>query len=108
MRESPALRLIDRLLEAGARVRAYDPVALDNARRSYGDRIVYCADAYDAATGADTLVLMTEWNEFRVLDLDRIRQLLHAPVLFDCRNMYQPETVRAMGFRYHSFGRTRP
>jgi UDPglucose 6-dehydrogenase len=107
VRESPALRLIDRLLDAGVRVRVYDPVALDNARRIYGDRIAYCADAYDASSGADALVIMTEWNELRVLDLDRVKQQLRAPVVFDCRNVYQPGTMEAMGFRYHSFGRTK-
>jgi UDPglucose 6-dehydrogenase len=107
VRESPALRLVDRLLAAGARVRAYDPVALDNARRIYGEKVTYCTDSYDAVTGADALVIMTEWNEFRVLDLDRIRTLLRHPVVFDCRNVYQPETMQKMGFRYHSFGRTR-
>jgi len=107
VRESPAVRCIDRLLAAGARVRAYDPVALDNVRRIFGERICYCEDSYAAASGADALIIMAEWNEFRVLDLDRIRNLLHNPIVFDCRNIYQPETMEKMGFRYHSFGRTK-
>jgi UDPglucose 6-dehydrogenase len=105
VRESPAVRLIDRLLAAGARVRAYDPVALDNVRRIFGERVFYGADSYDAASGADALVIMTEWNEFRVLDLDAVKKLLRKPVIFDCRNIYQPEAIEKMGFRYHSFGR---
>ncbi|MGD1047751.1 MAG: UDP-glucose/GDP-mannose dehydrogenase family protein [Candidatus Krumholzibacteriaceae bacterium] len=107
VRESPAMRLIGRLIAAGVRVRAYDPVALDNARRIYGGKITYCEDSYGAASGADALVIMTEWNEFRVLDLDRIKSVLSRAVVFDCRNVYQPETMEKMGFRYHSFGRSK-
>ena len=107
VRESPAVRLIDRLLAEGARVHAYDPVALDNVRRIFGDRISYGKDSYAVVSDADALVIMTEWNEFRVLDLDAIKKLLRNPVVFDCRNIYQPETMEKMGFRYHSFGRTK-
>ena len=107
VRESPALRLIDRLIAAGAKVRVYDPVALDNVRRILGERIFYGADSYEAASGADALVIMTEWNEFRVLDLDAIKKLLRRPIVFDCRNIYQPEAMEKMGFTYRSFGRTK-
>jgi UDPglucose 6-dehydrogenase len=107
VRESPAVRLIQLLLVSGARVRAYDPVALDNVRQIFQDRIYYGKDAYDAASGADALVIMTEWNEFRVLDLDAIRKSLRHPIVFDCRNIYQPDSLEKMGFRYHSFGRTK-
>jgi len=107
VRESPGVRLIDRLLAEGARVHAYDPVALDNVRRIFGDRISYGKDSYAVVSGADALVIMTEWNEFRVLDLGAIKKLLRNPVVFDCRNIYQPETMEKMGFRYHSFGRTK-
>jgi UDPglucose 6-dehydrogenase len=106
VRESPALRLVERLLAAGARVNAYDPAAMDNVRRLHGGRISYCEDSYGAVRGADALVIMTEWNEFRVLDLDTVKNLLRSPVVIDCRNIYQPETMAKMGFRYHSFGRT--
>jgi len=106
VRESPAMRLVDRLLAGGVRIRGCDPAAIDNVRRIYGERISYCEDAYEAARGADALVIMTEWNEFRVLDLDRVKKLLRSPVVVDCRNIYQPETMEKMGFRYHSFGRT--
>ncbi len=106
VRESPAMHLVDRLLAEGVRIRGCDPAAIDNVRRIYGERISYCEDAYEAARGADALVIMTEWNEFRVLDLDRVKKLLRSPVVVDCRNIYQPETMEKMGFRYHSFGRT--
>ena len=106
VRESPALRFIDRLLAQGVRVKGYDPAAIDNVRRIYGDRISYSEDSYEAVRGADALVIMAEWNEFRLLDLDRVKRLLRSPVVFDCRNIYQPETMEKMGFRYHSFGRT--
>jgi UDPglucose 6-dehydrogenase len=106
VRESPAMRLVDRLLAQGVRVKGYDPVAMENVRRIYGERISYCKDSYEAVEGADALVIMTEWNEFRVLDLDRVKKLLRSPVVVDCRNIYQPETMEKMGFRYHSFGRT--
>jgi UDPglucose 6-dehydrogenase len=106
VRESPALRFIDRLLARGAGVKGYDPAATENVRRIYGERISYCESSYDAIRGADALVIMTEWNEFRLLDLDTVKKLLRSPVVLDCRNIYQPEAMEKMGFRYHSFGRT--
>ena len=105
IREAPSLRLIDRLLEEGAKVSAYDPAAMDNARDRYGERIVFHSDSYSAAENADALVIMTEWNEFRVLDLDKIKELLREPIVVDCRNIYNPAEMDKMGFRYHSFGR---
>lgn len=105
VREAPALKLVDRLLAEGARVNVYDPAALENVRRIYGDAINYFEDSYTAAAGADALVIVTEWNEFRVLDLEKIRESLKRPVVVDCRNIYQPEAMAAMGFRYRSFGR---
>jgi UDPglucose 6-dehydrogenase len=105
IREAPAIRLIDGLLARGATVNAFDPAALENARRAYGDRVNFFDHSYAAVEGADALFIMTEWNEFRVLDLEKIRELLKAPVVFDCRNIYKPEAMRRMGFRYHSFGR---
>lgn len=107
VRESPALRLVDRLLAEGVRVKGCDPAAIENVRRIYGERISYSEDSYDAIREADALVIMTEWNEFRVLDLDMVKQLLRSPVVIDCRNIYQPEAMEKMGFRYHSFGRTK-
>lgn len=105
IREAPALHIIDRLLENGAHVKTYDPAAMENAKRHFGSKITFFDDSYSAIEGADALIIVTEWNEFRVLDLDKIKELLREPVLFDCRNIYTPEVMRAMGFRYHSFGR---
>ena len=105
IREAPSLKLIDFLIEEGARVRAYDPAAMDNAREKYDNRITLCDNAYQAVEKADALVIMTEWNEFRVLDLDKVKDLMKELILFDCRNIYKPGRMRDMGFKYHSFGR---
>jgi UDPglucose 6-dehydrogenase len=105
VREAPALSLIGRLLELGAAVRAHDPVAMDNVRRTLGERISYCDDPYDALTGADALVVMTEWKEFVHVDLARVRQALRRPLVFDGRNVYEPAAMQQAGFKYHSIGR---
>ncbi len=105
IREAPSLKLIDFLIEKGARVRAYDPAAMDNAREKYDNRITFCDNAYRAVEKADALVIMTEWNEFRVLDLDKVKDLMKELILFDCRNIYKPGRMKDMGFKYHSFGR---
>ena len=105
MREAPALALIDDLLAAGATVAAHDPEAMREARRRLGDRIGYASDAYDALTGADALVLMTEWNEYRSPDWDRIRAAMRTPVVVDMRNLYAPGRLRAAGFTYDCVGR---
>ena len=104
MREAPSLRMIESLLRDGAAVQAYDPVAMDNAKGLYPD--LDCAeDAYRAAQGADALVLMTEWNEFRNIDLPRILGVLRQPKLLDCRNVYDPRELQELGFEYVSVGR---
>jgi len=107
MREAPARAIIDMLFEAGARVRAYDPVAAQEARRIYGDRakLILCKNAYEAAEGADALAIVTEWQEFRSPDFDRLKQLLKAPVIFDGRNLYDPGMVKRFGFTYYAIGR---
>jgi UDPglucose 6-dehydrogenase len=107
MREAPARTIIDMLFAAGARVRAYDPVAGAEARRIYGDRADFrlCKNAYEAAEGADALAIATEWQEFRSPDFDRLKQLLKAPVIFDGRNLYDPAMVSRFGFTYHAIGR---
>jgi UDPglucose 6-dehydrogenase len=105
MREAPAIVIIDRLLAAGAKVRAYDPEAVPTARQLFGDRIELFEKSYDALAGADALVIVTEWNEFREPNFNKMRQLLNAPVVFDGRNIYSPEHMRALGFTYLSIGR---
>ncbi len=104
IRESPALFVLDRLLARGAAVQAYDPAAMENARRLRPDA-VYCGDPYEAAEGADLLVILTEWNQFRALEFDRLRGLLRTPSIVDLRNLYEPERAAAAGFRYASLGR---
>jgi UDPglucose 6-dehydrogenase len=104
MRESPSLSILPLLIEAGATIRAFDPEGMDEAKKLLPD-LDYCGDAYQAIEGADALVLLTEWNEFRALDLVRVRSLLRAPVVIDLRNIYQPEEMTDAGFVYHSIGR---
>jgi len=106
MREAPAVVLIEALLEAGATVRAYDPVAMDESRAHYlGDRIDYASAPMEALEGADALVLVTEWNEFRQPDFGAIRGLLRQPLIFDGRNVYPRRTLRELGFTYYGIGR---
>ncbi|HSC31508.1 MAG TPA: UDP-glucose/GDP-mannose dehydrogenase family protein [Gemmatimonadaceae bacterium] len=107
MRESPALTLIEALLEAGASVVAHDPVAMPEARRRLGDRISYAESNYDALDGADALVVVTDWNQFRHPDFERIKASLARPIVIDGRNLYHPEKMAALGFTYRSIGRGR-
>lgn len=105
MREAPAIVLIESLLAAGAAVRVYDPEAMDEARKTFGDRIAYVKRSYDALEGADALVVVTEWNEFRRPDFERMRSLLKKPVIIDGRNIYEPGRMKTLGFEYRSIGR---
>ena len=105
MREAPAVPMIEGLLARGAKVQAFDPEARDAARRIFGSRIEYALRAYDALKGADALVIMTEWNEFREPDFQRMKRLLKQPMIFDGRNIYNPQQLRALGFTYTSIGR---
>jgi UDPglucose 6-dehydrogenase len=105
LRESPALRILEQLLLEGAKVRAYDPVGMTLAAEVPRKGLTYCEDEFDAAKGADVLVIATEWNQFRGLDPDRLRGAMKDPVIVDLRNVYEPETMRAKGFRYTCIGR---
>jgi UDPglucose 6-dehydrogenase len=105
MREAPAIAIIERLLAAGASVAAYDPKAEEQARRVFGDRIGFCGRAYEAVAGADALVVVTEWNEFREPDFAKIKSLMRTPAVFDGRNIYDPRVLRAAGFHYEGVGR---
>ena len=105
MREARSLEVIRLLHGAGAAIRAYDPVANGNARRLLPDTVVFGESAYEAARGADAIALVTEWNEFRFLNLERLRGLMRRPVIFDGRNLYEPERMRRLGFEYYSIGR---
>lgn len=104
MRDAPSLSIIPALQDAGATVRAYDPAAASEAAQQLPD-VRWCADAYDAAQGAHAVALVTEWNEFRGLDLERLGTLMAERVFVDLRNVYRPDTMRALGFRYSSVGR---
>jgi UDPglucose 6-dehydrogenase len=106
IRESPALAVIRQLLESGARIRAFDPAAME-ACRPLLPEVNFCENAYEAARGSDGVVILTEWNQFRSLGLDRLRELLRRPVMVDLRNIYQPEKMAAAGFDYVSVGRPR-
>src|SRR2546430_1362703 len=105
MREAKSVEVIHLLHQTGARVRAYDPVAMDNARPLLPAGVAFASSPYEAAQGADAAVLITEWNEFKYLNLERLRGLLRRPVIFDGRNLYEPERMRRLGFEYHSVGR---
>jgi UDPglucose 6-dehydrogenase len=107
MRESPTIPLIEGLLAAGARVQSHDPKATDSARLIFGDRVMYAADPYSAAHGADALLVMTEWLVYRNPDFERVRKLVRRPLLIDGRNLYDPERMAALGFEYHGIGRGR-
>ena len=104
MRDSPSLEVIPALQVAGATVRAFDPEGMEEAKALLDD-VVWCTDAYDAVKDAHALAIITEWNEFRALDLDRVKSLLRKPVLVDLRNVYDPARMKAAGFEYFSIGR---
>ncbi len=104
MREAPSLVICEQLLAAGATVTAYDPVAVDESKHMIGDKIGYAADAYAALQGADALLLVTEWREFRVPDWDRVKKALKQPAVFDGRNIYSGPELRALGFSYAGIG----
>ncbi|MDD2279870.1 MAG: UDP binding domain-containing protein, partial [Bacteroidales bacterium] len=105
VREAPSLAIISKLLEAGAIVKAYDPVAIDEAKKLIGTSIEYAPDPYTAVDGCDALVLVTEWREFRVLNFAELRKRMKGNVIFDGRNIYEPEEMREEGYNYISIGR---
>ena len=105
IREAPAIAIASALLEAGATIAAHDPQALDMTRAHFGEQMDYCEDAYDALRGADALLIVTEWNEFRSPDFDLIRERLAQPLIFDGRNIYDLDAMKRLGFEYHSIGR---
>ena len=108
MRESPALTIIEALVASGARINAYDPQAMKEAEwrlAACNHAIQYCASEYDAIEGADALVILTEWNQFRNLNLEKVKGLLKTPILFDLRNIYERKAAEAAGFTYYGVGR---
>ena len=105
MREAPSITIINRLLDAGAKIKAHDPEAMDEAKKVFGSRIEYMQDNYEVLKGADALVVITEWNEFRRPNFEKMRKLMKTPVIFDGRNIYDPDEMRGMGFTYYGIGR---
>ncbi|MGE5215959.1 MAG: UDP-glucose dehydrogenase family protein [Chloroflexota bacterium] len=105
MRDAPAITVIEALLAAGARVQAFDPEATAEAKKIFGSRIGYAKRNYDALEGAEALLILTEWNEFRRPDFERIKSSLRQPVVFDGRNIYDPKDLEKLGFQYYSIGR---
>ncbi|MEW6602186.1 MAG: UDP-glucose/GDP-mannose dehydrogenase family protein, partial [Nitrospirota bacterium] len=104
IRDAPALYIINKLQKAGVKIRAFDPVAMEDAK-AFLTKVTYCNDAYDAAKGADAIVIVTEWNQFRNLDLNKLKKLVKGKFFFDLRNIYEPERLTKMGFKYYSTGR---
>jgi UDPglucose 6-dehydrogenase len=104
MREAPSVVLIEGLLQAGAQVRVFDPVAMHEAKKELGERVTWCNDLYEAADGADGVVLVTEWNEFRLPDWNRIKASLKTAVVFDGRNIYDDVQLQKQGFAYYGIG----
>ena len=106
MREAPSLEFIDQLLKEGARLRLYDPVAMPNAKKMIANHpdITWCADEKEAATGADAVALMTEWKQFRLVDLKPIQEQMKSLAFFDGRNQYKPQDMKSRGFDYISIG----
>ena len=105
MREAPAITIINKLLECGAKIQAFDPKAIDSAKFHFGDKITYCDTAYKALEKADCMVLLTEWNEFRRPDFERIKELLKSPIIFDGRNQYDENRLKQKGFEYYQIGK---
>ncbi|WP_306251345.1 UDP-glucose/GDP-mannose dehydrogenase family protein [Parvularcula sp. IMCC14364] len=105
MRDSPSLDIIPALIEAGAEIRAHDPAGMEEARKHFGDTIMYCDGPYHALEGADLATIITEWDAYRALDMARLKSLLSSPILVDLRNVYKPDYMAENGFDYHSIGR---
>jgi UDPglucose 6-dehydrogenase len=105
MRDAKSLEIIELLLKKGAMLKVYDPIAMDNARTLLGDTVTYCRNSYETVRGADALVVVTDWNEFKLLNLDKLKQEMKQPIIFDGRNIYSSERMKKMGFEYISIGR---
>jgi UDPglucose 6-dehydrogenase len=105
VRESPALTVIDQLLKEDAQVRAYDPEAIENAKQIFKKGVHFAKNSYDTLEGADALIILTEWDEFREPDFDKMKKLMTQHIIIDGRNIYEPEEVSKLGFKYKSVGR---
>ena len=104
MRDAPSLDIVPLLQQAGATLRVYDPEGMQEAKKDISD-VEWCKDAYDTMTGADSLAILTEWNEFRALDMARVKSTLKEPLVVDLRNIYDPQEMASRGIAYHCVGR---
>ena len=104
LRDAPSLTIIDSLLRAGAKIRAYDPMT-NNKAQGIMPNIEYCDSPYDVAKGCEAIVVITEWNEFREVDLERVKRVMKKPIIIDGRNIYDPKLVRSFGLKYYCVGR---
>jgi len=104
IRESPAIKIIMELQKEGARIAAFDPAGMSNAQKVLRE-VTFVEDIYDVAAGADALMIITEWNQFRFLDWEKLKSLLKSPTVIDLRNIYEPSRMKEMGFNYHCVGR---
>jgi UDPglucose 6-dehydrogenase len=105
MREAPSVPIVNRLVDLGAHVRAFDPQGIEQAKPLLPSSVTYCRNVAEVAEGADALVLITEWNEFRALSPSRLKELMRGRVIVDLRNVFDPVAMRGMGFQYHGIGR---
>jgi UDPglucose 6-dehydrogenase len=105
IREASSIFLIEKLLEAGARVKAYDPAAIIETKKLFGNRIEYTSDQYEALVNVDAVALMTEWSEFHLPDFNRMAELMKGKIIFDGRNIYNPSDIKKLGFTYFGIGR---
>jgi UDPglucose 6-dehydrogenase len=105
MREAKSIEVIDQLLNRKAKIRAYDPAAIENAKKIFGKKVYYAKNAYDAAKDADCTILLTEWREFKLLNMERLRDAMKSPIFFDGRNLYSPDRMKKIGFKYYGIGR---
>ena len=106
IRFAPSVFIIGKLLERGFQIKAYDQEATDNMKKIFANKITYCRDPYEAVSKVDALIIITEWNEFRQIDLNKVKKLMSNPTIFDGRNIYDPSDLKKLGFKYYSIGRT--
>ena len=105
MREAPSIDIINALLDLGAKIQAYDPKAVNEAKKYFADKITYTSSCYEALNGANALLLLTEWSEFQLVDFSKIKSLMKNPVIFDGRNQYNFKKLEEMGFEYYKIGK---
>lgn len=106
IREAPSIKIIHQLLQKGAKIKAYDPIAVNNAKKILPKEVIFTTDPYNALSNSQALLLITEWNEFKELDLEKVKKIMAKPVIIDGRNIYDPQKVKLLGFTYQGIGRS--